>query len=318
MQVSKLLLVAVVCASPSSASADTSVKVFNRTGESLKIGQTSPCPEILDPIKLSGGPGGSGLLLHPNTCNATTVPSNGSKSFPLKAGLSISANCKNNGGDKPLHFEAASGPLHISGSLQSCTSGQGEGTPYIATTKVIAFDNKRRLVSDPNGWLYYYDSATQKYTTSNNGIASERFYAKDGGKGGGYTGPSDRRLKRDIRTIDDALGLILTLRGVSFQWKEQKGERRSYGFIAQEVKEVLPELVTRGPDGVHYALDYTNFVGILAQAIKELADGRVSDLEAENAELHRRLEQVEARAKSQQARLEKIEAQLGALGSDPS
>jgi len=76
---------------------------------------------------------------------------------------------------------------------------------------------------------------------------------------------SDANLKTNIQTVENALDTVNSLRGVSFDWKETgKG---SYGVIAQELEEVLPELVrTEGNKSVNY----NGIVGVLIEAIKEL------------------------------------------------
>ena len=56
------------------------------------------------------------------------------------------------------------------------------------------------------------------------------------------------------------------LRGVSYTVKESG--RREVGLIAQELKEVVPEVVRQGSDGF-YGVQYGNLVGLLVEAIKE-------------------------------------------------
>lgn len=62
------------------------------------------------------------------------------------------------------------------------------------------------------------------------------------------TGGSDRTLKKNITVIQDALRVIAQLKPVKWHWKRKKGDtgELQHGFIAQEVAEVLPELVTEG------------------------------------------------------------------------
>ena len=93
---------------------------------------------------------------------------------------------------------------------------------------------------------------------------------------GNVTAYSDARLKTNVNTINDALSIVGKLRGVSFDWKET-GER-SIGVIAQEVEEVIPEVVvtTNDPDpntGEETeikSVDYGKMVGVLINAINEL------------------------------------------------
>jgi len=58
------------------------------------------------------------------------------------------------------------------------------------------------------------------------------------------TNPSDSRLKRNIENIDFGLAEILKLRSVKFNWLEDdESAKKQFGFIAQEVKEVIPQSV---------------------------------------------------------------------------
>lgn len=82
---------------------------------------------------------------------------------------------------------------------------------------------------------------------------------------GDVTAFSDRRLKSNIETIEGALQKVLALRGVTY---DREGARR-LGVIAQEVLEVVPEAVV--DNGQHLAVAYGNLVGLLIEAVKELA-----------------------------------------------
>jgi hypothetical protein len=78
---------------------------------------------------------------------------------------------------------------------------------------------------------------------------------------------SDKRLKKNIKTVTSALDTVNALRGVTFEWKEGNG--KAIGLIAQEVQEVLPEIVSTDDNG-YLGIRYTNVVGVLVEAIKEL------------------------------------------------
>jgi len=78
---------------------------------------------------------------------------------------------------------------------------------------------------------------------------------------------SDREIKDNIKTIDNALEKTLALRGVSFNYK--KGGRANLGLIAQEVREVVPEVVSVGEDTGILGIGYGALVGLLVEAIKE-------------------------------------------------
>ena len=88
---------------------------------------------------------------------------------------------------------------------------------------------------------------------------------------------SDRRLKNEITPISEPLQKINQIGGYSFTWNEEtqniyKG--KDYGVIAQEIKEVLPEVVMTNINSETgeetLSVDYGNIVGVLIEAVKEL------------------------------------------------
>lgn len=86
---------------------------------------------------------------------------------------------------------------------------------------------------------------------------------------GDITAYSDARLKADIETITDALDRVRKLRGVSFTLRDT-GSRR-IGLVAQELAPVVPEAVMTHDDGL-LSVAYGNLVGVLIEAVKDLAD----------------------------------------------
>ena len=86
---------------------------------------------------------------------------------------------------------------------------------------------------------------------------------------------SDRNKKTNIRPIEDPIALVQRLQGVRFDWIENN--KSSLGLIAQEVEEVIPELVETDADGTK-TLSYGNIVGVLIEAIKE-QQIRIEELE---------------------------------------
>jgi uncharacterized protein YjbI with pentapeptide repeats len=86
---------------------------------------------------------------------------------------------------------------------------------------------------------------------------------------GDITALSDMRRKTDIVTIDEALNKVEQLRGVYF--KSLVNERKNVGVIAQEIEEVLPEVVLTDSEG-YKSVAYGNIAGILIEAIKELSE----------------------------------------------
>ena len=86
---------------------------------------------------------------------------------------------------------------------------------------------------------------------------------------GDITASSDARLKENIETINSALDMVVRMRGVYYN--KIGSTDRSVGVIAQEMEEVLPEVVLTSSreDGMK-SVAYANIVGVLIEAIKEL------------------------------------------------
>jgi hypothetical protein len=82
-----------------------------------------------------------------------------------------------------------------------------------------------------------------------------------------FVSSSDARLKSDIAPIADALAKVQALTGVTFTMAGS--DTRQMGLIAQEVHAVAPEAVVEA-EGV-LRLAYGNLVGLLVEAIKDLA-----------------------------------------------
>ena len=103
---------------------------------------------------------------------------------------------------------------------------------------------------------------------------------------------SDRRLKTDIQTIESASEKVSKLRGVEYTWTHGKRKgQRDIGLIAQEVEEVVPEVVSEGEllDGTTAKrVDYAKLVGLLVEANKEQQD-IISQLEERIIDLENRL-----------------------------
>ena len=89
-----------------------------------------------------------------------------------------------------------------------------------------------------------------------------------------FNASSDSRLKNNIASITNGLSIINQLRGVSFEWKNKPG-KKTFGVIAQEIEEVVPELVhtneTDNDEGYKQkSVHYDGITPYLIESIKEL------------------------------------------------
>ena len=85
---------------------------------------------------------------------------------------------------------------------------------------------------------------------------------------------SDRRFKDNIRTIENPLESLDKLNGYRFTWNDDLSHIHSYegediGVIAQEVEEVLPEIVSNRTNG-YKGVKYEKIIPLLIECIKEL------------------------------------------------
>lgn len=100
---------------------------------------------------------------------------------------------------------------------------------------------------------------------------------------GNYT--SDINLKSNVTNLTDSLIKVNKLRPVSFDWNDKALElnpnryTNDVGLIAQEVKEVIPDIVHPMYDGEYLGIDYIKLVPYLIQSIKELSS-KVIELES--------------------------------------
>ena len=105
-----------------------------------------------------------------------------------------------------------------------------------------------------------------------------------------YVNTSDARYKTNVVTLNGALERVLSLRGVEFDWKRDEFPALNFetshqlGFIAQELKQVLPEAVSIDKEGVH-SVAYSKVVPVLVEALKEQKRLTDAALKAKDAEL---------------------------------
>jgi hypothetical protein len=105
-----------------------------------------------------------------------------------------------------------------------------------------------------------------------------------------YFQPSSFELKSDILALENPFGKLSRLRGVQFDWK-QTG-RPSFGFIAEEVAEVMPQLLSwdqkgQKPKGVNYS----PLIGLLIEAAKVQAE-KIDTLEKRREHLEALLDEL--------------------------
>jgi hypothetical protein len=88
---------------------------------------------------------------------------------------------------------------------------------------------------------------------------------------GAYSALSDARLKVNVTDSAKGLSVVTALRPVEYQMKDDSTGANQIGLIAQEVLEILPEVVSvPATDDYFYGMNYSGVVPVLIKAIQEL------------------------------------------------
>ena len=150
----------------------------------------------------------------------------------------------------------------IAGDLTVNGSFTGSGSTTAARTAIsggngISYDNSTGVIT-----LNGTPALVGLGNLSNNGNNLAGAFTATGN----ITAFSDARLKENVETIEGALDKVSQMRGVMY---DKDGERGT-GVIAQEMQQVMPEVVMDSGRGDYLSVAYGNIVGVLIEAVKEL------------------------------------------------
>ena len=144
-----------------------------------------------------------------------------------------------NSGTAGMTIRSTSSNCHI--YFSDATSGAGE---YVGQ---LGYNHG-------SDYMFFHTGGSERFRANSSGITVT----------GTVDSASDVILKENIKTIDNALDKVTKLRGVEYDYKDNK--KHSIGVIAQEVEEVLPELVNGSEQK---SVAYGNIAAVLIEAIKE-------------------------------------------------
>jgi hypothetical protein len=80
---------------------------------------------------------------------------------------------------------------------------------------------------------------------------------------------SDIRLKTNIHPLTYGLREIMQLNPVRFNWTKEPSSGDKIGLIAQEVRQIIPEVVTGDEKKEYLGINYAELVPVLINAIKQ-------------------------------------------------
>jgi hypothetical protein len=263
----------------------------------LFFGPTDDCSIGIDPVGgLTGlierdpvgfrliGPGGQGcrVIFGPTMDCTIEVDPDG------PAGLLL----RDPDGIRVLNPDPAAAPTLLFGPSDDCaiSIGADEGMIFV----------------DPRGFLFENPAAPGEAQLRVNGSVEANEFIQT----------SSGQLKENVVPLDNALDRIQRLQGVRFNWKPELGGEASIGFIAEDVAEVLPELVSRRQDGSVSGLSYGNMVAVALEGIKaqqttiEEQQTKMEQMQAENMALHDEIDQLRAQIDDTSAKLRELMSKL--------
>ena len=174
----------------------------------------------------------------------------------------------------------------IDGETYLAVANHRNGSNYNIDSHIYTYDSflifsNTSTLAEDNPLFVFQNGTEELMTIQNSGNAWLK---------GTLTQASDSRYKKEIQNLPSALKNILSLRGVSYYWKDRDDNAQQIGVIAQEVEKIYPQLVHTNEDG-YKSVAYSNLVAPLIEAVKELhalyqghAD-RIAVLETQNAQL---------------------------------
>lgn len=154
--------------------------------------------------------------------------------------------------------------------------------------------NRLHICSDSQGYPLIYGEFDNQIVTINGELESTESRIT-----------SDARMKKEIRPLGPCLDKVQDLEGVSYLWRKEEYPGRGFhgsrqiGLLAQDVEEVLPELVSTDRRGFK-SVSYDKLTAVLVEAVKELRQ--------ENARLKEALFQ---KLREQQVRIDQLLSRLG-------
>jgi hypothetical protein len=177
------------------------------------------------------------------------------------------------GGNIEIPTIDSNGTINLIGgqfnALPATISRSGNLTLDVSGDITLDADGGQIYLDDAGAQRGYFDLTTAStiklYTGA--GTLNSTWSGDDLQVEGDITSVSDVRTKENIRTIENAISLVYNMRGV--RYNKLGSNDSKVGVIAQEVEEVLPEVVHTNEDGMK-SVDYGKMVGVLIEAIKDL------------------------------------------------
>ncbi len=182
----------------------------------------------------------------------------------------------------------------INGKLGVGTQNPSDKVEIIADA---GQDGLRVRIGTATKFRVFSNGGTSIGSNNSGGTPADGLYVKGDIKNlGGVLHTSDRRFKKNIALIPNALEKLKSINGVYYNWKTEEYPERNFtenkqiGVIAQDVEKVFPQLVKTDSEG-YKSVNYSKLTPILIEAIKtqevsiKTQDKRIKTLEEENTKV---------------------------------
>ena len=259
-------------------------------------------------VYLSSVTASNGTVFAPRSYNSTTVQNEVYAKYPVRgnsglySGNNVVWHAGNDGSGSGLDADLLDGyewmtsgknvranEFYADNWFRNYNSGEGlyneanamhwysEGNTSYSIYSGQSTTNIRFKTSGNNtrGYVYANNSNQIGFLNSSGGWSLKVDNSGNTVATGNVTAYSDERLKSDIKPIQNALKTVTSLNGVTYIRKDTG--KKELGFIAQNVKKIVPELVdvidttTSEEEGYNdlHVMKYQNTVALLVEAIKE-------------------------------------------------
>ena len=220
-------------------------------------------------------PLGGNVGIGNSTPNSTLTVGNAAGTIPGEITLNPTTNAYEGG---QINFKKS-----LTGSTADWSIDQYGTTAADARLRIFNTSEANGMIIKENGFIGMGNSApTVRLQVTGDIIANS------------IAGSSDARFKTNITPIANPLQKVLALRGVHFNWNTSAfpqrmfSDKRTLGFIAQEVEKVLPEIVqTENTTEGYKSVQYDKVVALLVEAMKE-QQKQINQLKRELKKLKRR------------------------------
>ena len=222
-----------------------------------------------------GFPAGDQFRLE--TAGLERMSVNGSGTTFNEDGEDLDFRVESDGNENMLFVDAGNNRIGVGTSSPQCQfhSYTGSGSNALRVSGAGNVNSKTEIGYDDSAGPYikggssgittlkfYVDNTSLALTLASNNVAT---FTSDV-NATNFNSTSDATLKTNVETLTGSLDAVKSLRGVSFDWLENGGSE--IGVIAQEVEDVLPDVVNTNEDGIK-SVKYGNIVAVLIEAMKE-------------------------------------------------